>query len=212
MSFAPSCIESIVKYNNDIIQSRSTIIFMIKQCSTHILPTEQEFAQVLISIVQASNIKVQFKQDTNSVFSVPESVRHTDLDDNNNNNNNDNNTCMEDIKYIVGELNSRFLFANYSTPQAKKRGQSSKQIEDSVQERRNAKKPKLMSYNDTLELLDNSNESEIFSPPFQPYSPTDSDLDRYSAHTSESNSKNDSANNSLDEPDITSDNDIVFWR
>ena len=30
MSFAPSCIESFVKYNNDIIQSRSTIIFMIK--------------------------------------------------------------------------------------------------------------------------------------------------------------------------------------
>ena len=83
---------------------------MIKQCSAHILPTEQEFAQVLISIVQASNIKVQFKQDANSVFSVPESIRHTDLNSNN------NNTCMEDIKYIVGELNSRFLFANYSTP------------------------------------------------------------------------------------------------
>ena len=109
---------------------------MIKQCSTHILPTEQEFAQVLISIVQASNIKVQFKQDTDSVFTVPESVRHTDFDNNN------NNTCMEDIKYIVGELNSRFLF---STPQAKKRGQNRKQIEDSVQQRRNAKKPKLMT-------------------------------------------------------------------
>ena len=40
---------------------------------------------------------------------------------------------MEDFKYIVGELNSRFLFANYSTPQAKERGQNSKQIEDSVQ-------------------------------------------------------------------------------
>ena len=39
-------------------------------------------------------------------------------------------------------------------------------------------------------------------------SPTDSDLDRYSVHTSESNSKNDSANNSSDEPDTTSDNDI----
>ena len=65
-----------------------------------------------------------------------------------------------------------------------------------------------MSYDDTLELLDNNNESEIFSPPSQPYSPTDSDLDRYSFHTSESNSKNDSANNSSDEPDITSDNDI----
>ena len=51
---------------------------------------------------------------------------------------------MEDIKYIVGELSDRFLFANYSTPQAKKRGQNRKQIEDSVQERRNAKKPKLM--------------------------------------------------------------------
>ena len=136
MSVAPSCIENFVKYNNDIIQSRSKIIFMIKQCSTHILPTEQEFAQVLISIVQASNIKVQFKQDTDSVFTVPESVRHTDFDNNN------NNTCMEDIKYIVGELNSRFLF---STPQAKKRGQNSKQIEDSVQQRRNAKKPKLMT-------------------------------------------------------------------
>ena len=37
--------------NNDITQSRLTIIFMIKQCSTHILPAEQEFAQVLISIV-----------------------------------------------------------------------------------------------------------------------------------------------------------------
>ena len=118
MSFAPSCIEISVKYNNDIIQSRSTIIFMIKQCSTHILPTEQEFAQVLISIVQASNIKVQFKQDTDSVFSIPESVRHTDFENNNNNNNNDN-TCMEDIKYIVGELSGRFLFANYSTPQDK---------------------------------------------------------------------------------------------
>ena len=35
MSFAPSCIESFVKYNNDIIQCRSTIIFMIKQCSIH---------------------------------------------------------------------------------------------------------------------------------------------------------------------------------
>ena len=170
-------IESFVKYNNDIIQLRSTIIFMIKQCSAHILPTEQEFAQVLISIVQASNIKVQFKQDANSVFSVPESVRHTDFENNDN-----NNTCMEDIKYIVGELSGRFLFANYSTPQAKKCGQNSKQIEDSVQERRNAKKPKLMSYDDTLELLDNNNESEIFSPPFQPYSPTDSDLDKYSAH------------------------------
>ena len=56
MSFAPSCIESFVKYNNDITQSRSTIVFMIKQCSTHILPIEQEFAQVLISIVQASSI------------------------------------------------------------------------------------------------------------------------------------------------------------
>ena len=164
MSFAPSCIQRFVKYNNDIIQSRSTIIFMIIQCSTHILPTEQEFAQVLISIVQASNIKVQFKQDTNSVFSVPESVRHTDFDNNN------NNTCMENIKYIVGQLNSRFLFTNYSTPQIFKRGQSSRQIEDSVQERRNAKKPKLMSCDDTLVLLDNNNESEIFSPPFQPYS------------------------------------------
>ena len=41
---------------------------------------------------------------------------------------------MEDIKYIVGELSSRFLFANFSTPQAKKRGQNSKQIEDSVQD------------------------------------------------------------------------------
>ena len=68
----------------------------MKQCSTHILPTEQEFAQVLISIVQASNIKVQFKQDTNSVFSIPESVRHSDFDNN-------NSTCMEDIKYIVGD-------------------------------------------------------------------------------------------------------------
>ena len=148
-------------------------------------------------------MKVQFKQDPNSVFSVPESVTHTDIDNNNN-----NNTCMEDIKYIVGELNSRFLFANYSTPQAKKRGQSSKQIEDSVQERRNAKKPKPMSYDDTLELLDNNNESEIFSPSFQPNSPTDSDRDKYSFHTSEGNSKNDSSNNSSDEPKITSDNDI----
>ena len=129
------------------------MIFMIKQCSTHILPTEQEFAQVLISIVQASNIKLQFKQDTNSVFSVPQSVRHPDFDNNNN-----NNTCMEDIEYIVGKLISRVLFANYSTPQAKKRGLSSKQIEDSVQKRRNAKKPKLMSYDVTL--LDNNNESE----------------------------------------------------
>ena len=42
------------------------------------------------------------------------------------------------LKYIVGELSGR-LFANYSTPQAKKRGQNSKQIEDLVQERRNAK-------------------------------------------------------------------------
>ena len=60
MSFAPSCIESFVRINNDIAQSRSTIMFMIKQCSIHILPNEQEFAQVLISIVQASNSKVQF--------------------------------------------------------------------------------------------------------------------------------------------------------
>ena len=55
---------------------------------------------------------------------------------------------MEYVKYIVEELSGRFLFANYSTPQAKKRGQNSKQIEVSVQERRNAKKPKLMSYDD----------------------------------------------------------------
>ena len=67
---------------------------------------------------------------------------------------------MEDIKYIVGELSGRFLFANYSTPQAKKRGQNSKQIEDSVQERRNAKKPKLMSYDDTLVLLEEDNEKK----------------------------------------------------
>ena len=172
---------------------------MIKQCSTHILPTEQEFAQVLISIVQASNIKVQFKQDTDSVFLIPESVRHTDFKNNN------NTTCMEDIKYIVGELSGRFLFANYSTPQAKKRGQNSKQIEDSVQERHNAKKPKFMSYDDTLE---EDNENDIFSPPFQPYSPTDSDLDKYSVHTSESNSKNNSANNSSEKPDITFDYEI----
>ena len=65
-----------------------------------------------------------------------------------------------------------------------------------------------MSYDDTLELLDNDNESEIFSPAFQPYSPTDSDLNRYSVHTPESNSKNDSANNTSDEPDIKSDNGI----
>ena len=58
------------------------------------------------------------------------------------------------LKYIVGELSGRFLIANYSTPQAKKRGQNSKQIEDSVQERRNAKKPKLMLYDDTLILLE----------------------------------------------------------
>ena len=115
---------------------------------------------------------------------------------------------MEDIKYIVGELSGRFLFANYSTPQAKKRGQNSKQIEDSVQERRNAKKPKLMSYDDTLILLEEDNENEIFSPPFQPYSPTDSNIDKCSVHTSESNSKNNSANNSSDEPDITSDYEI----
>ena len=49
----------------------------------------------------------------------------TDNDNNNNNsyngnNNDNNNTCIEDIKYIVGQLNGRFLFANYSTPQAKK--------------------------------------------------------------------------------------------
>ena len=58
MSFAPSCTESFVKRNNDITQSRYTIIFMIKQCSTHILPNEQEFTQVLILIVQASNSKL----------------------------------------------------------------------------------------------------------------------------------------------------------
>ena len=46
-----------------------------------------------------------------------------------------------------------------------------------------------MSYDDTLVLLEEDNENEIFSPPFQPYSPTDSDLDKYSFHTSESNSK-----------------------
>ena len=55
---------------------------------------------------------------------------------------------------------------------------------------------------------DDNNESEIFSPPFQPFSPTDSDLDKCRVHTSDSNSKNDSANNSPDEPDITSDDDI----
>ena len=65
-----------------------------------------------------------------------------------------------------------------------------------------------MSYNDTLILLEEDNENEIFSPPFQPYSPTDSDIDKYSVHTSESNSKNNSANNSSDEPDITSDYEI----
>ena len=64
--------------------------------------------------MQASNIKVQFKQDTDSVFSIPECVRHTDFENNNN-----NNTCMEDIEYIIGELSGRFLFANYSTPQDK---------------------------------------------------------------------------------------------
>ena len=117
---------------------------------------------------------------------------------------------MEDIKYIVGQLSGRFIFANYSTPQAKKRGQNSKQIEDSVQERHNAKKPKLMSYDDTLVLLEEDNENEIFSPPFQPYSPTDSD--KYSFHTSESNSKNDSANNSSDQPDITSDYEVEIDR
>ena len=122
--------------------------------------------------------------------------------------NDNDNTCMEDIKYIFGELSSRFLFANFSTPQAKKGGQNSKQIEDSVQERRYAKKPKLMSYDDTFVLLEEDNENEIFSPPFQPYSPTDSDLDKYSFHTSESNSKNNSANNSSDEPDITSDYEL----
>ena len=53
-----------------------------------------------------------------------------------------------------------------------------------------------MSYDDTLVLLEEDNETEIFSPPFQPYSPTDSDLDKCSFHTSESNSKNNSANNS----------------
>ena len=51
-------------------------------------------------------------------------------------------------------------------------------------------------------------EKEIFSPPFQPYSPTDSDLDKYSVHTSESISKDNSANNSSDEPNITSDYEI----
>ena len=115
---------------------------------------------------------------------------------------------MEGIKYIVGQLNSRLLFANYSTSHAKKRGQSSKQIEDSVQKRRHAKKPKFMSYDDTLEILDNDDENEIFSPPFQPYSPADSDLERYSVHTSESNSKNDSAKNTSDEPGSKSDNNI----
>ena len=55
---------------------------------------------------------------------------------------------------------------------------------------------------------DDNNESEIFSPPFQPFSPTDSDIDKCSVHTSESNSKNDSANNSSDQPDITSDYEV----
>ena len=41
-----------------------------------------------------------------------------------------------------------------------------------------------MSYDDTLILLEEDNENEIFSPPFQPYSPTDSDIDKYSVHTS----------------------------
>ena len=65
-----------------------------------------------------------------------------------------------------------------------------------------------MSYDDTLEILDNDDENEIFSPPFQPYSPADSDLERYSVHTSESNSKNDSAKNTSDEPGSKSDNNI----
>ena len=98
---------------------------------------------------------------------------------------------MEDIKSIVEQLNSGFLFANYSTPQAKKRGERSKQIEDSVYERRIAKKPKFMSYDDTLQILDNDDENEIFSPPFQPYSSTDSDLKRHSNQSSESSSKSD---------------------
>ena len=110
---------------------------------------------------------------------------------------------MEAIKSIVEQLNSRFLFANYSTPQAKKRGK----ISTSVYERRVAK-PKFMSYDDILQILENDDENEIFSPPFQPYCPTDSDLVKYSNHTSESSSKNDSANNSSDEPDNKSDNDI----
>ena len=63
-----------------------------------------------------------------------------------------------------------------------------------------------MSYDDTLVLLEEDNENE-FSPPFQPYSPTDSDLDKYNFHTSESDSKNNGANNSSDEPDITSEPD-----
>ena len=99
---------------------------------------------------------------------------------------------MEDIKSIVEQLNSGFLFANYSTPQAKKRGERSKQIEDSVYERRIAKKPKFMSYDDTLQILrKDDDENEIFSPPFQPYSSTDSDLKRHSNQSSESSSKSD---------------------
>ena len=94
---------------------------------------------------------------------------------------------MEDIKSIVEQLNSGFLFANYSTPQAKKRGERSKQIE-----RRIAKKPKFMSYDDTLQILrKDDDENEIFSPPFQPYSSTDSDLKRHSNQSSESSSKSD---------------------
>ena len=196
MSFAPSCTESFVKRNNDITQSRSTIIFMIKQCSTHILPNEQEFAQVLILIVQASNSRVQFKQDIDSIYSVPESVGDTDFDNNN------KNTCMDYIKSIVEEYNSRFLFANCSTPQAKKRGESSKQIEDLVYERRpaNLNSCHMMIHYEYWETMIKMKYS------FQPNSPTD--IEKYNSHTSESSSKNDSANNSSEEPDNKSDNDI----
>ena len=63
MTFSQSCIESFVRINRDIAKASTIVIFMINQCSHSILLDEQIFAlaQVLISIVTASNTEVQFQ-------------------------------------------------------------------------------------------------------------------------------------------------------
>ena len=112
MTFSQSCIESFVRINRDIAKARTIVIFMINQCSHSILLDEQIFAlaQVLISIVTASNTEVQFQQDIDFIFIVPESVRNSDVAFDNNT----KNTCMKDSKNIIEKLSGRYLFEDYS--------------------------------------------------------------------------------------------------